>query len=369
MSIILFILSRYRGMTNVQKLVGGIIMIKKKLGVLLTFIVTISIMVGCVDETGQHVSEKTDAVEEAKEKGYSQETEDYSISFTTGVETGTLYPLGAIMSEFWSKELPNIQATSGASNGSTQNLNFLSEKEAEVGLTMGNVLVEAYDGEGDFNGKPYKDLRVLAGLHPNYDYVIVRKGSGIETIEDLKGHDFVPGATGSGTEKVSNMILDAHGLSFDDVNASFVGFGEATELMRNKQIDGTIISSGIPASAVTEALTTADGKLISIDDEKRDKLVEENSFYVKSVIPKGTYDGQDEDIQTTSLQNILVADASMPDDVAYDLVKSFWENQEEMEGSHGVFESIDIENVDMGIGEVPFHPGAEKYYQEQDLLE
>lgn len=324
-------------------------------------------MIGCVDETGQPASDSTG--ENAEAKGYLQETDNYKISFTTGGETGVLYPLGAIMSDFWSGELPNVEATSSASNGSTQNLTFLSQGEAEVGLTMGNVLMEAYHGEGDFEGEPYEDVRVLAGLHQNYDYIVAREGSGVESVKDLEGRDFVPGATGSGTEKVSRLILDAYGLSIDDVNASFVGFGEATELMRNKQIDAAIISSGIPASAVTEALSTADGKLLDIDEEQRDKLVEENSFYIKSEIPAGTYDGQEEAVKTTSLQNILVTDASMPDDVAYDLVKSFWENQEQMEGSHGVFDEFDVENVMLGTGEVPFHPGAKKYYEEQGVLE
>src|SRR5699024_2141176 len=247
-------------------------MSKRKLWVISIFMIMGLISVACVDETGQTSTESVEAAEELKEEGYLQETDQYTISFTTGVETGILYPLGSILSDFWTNELPNIQATSAASNGSTQNLNFLSQQEAEVGLTMGNVLVEAYNGEGDFEGRPYEDLRVLAGLHQNYDYVIVREGSGVDTVEDFEGRSFVPGATGSGTEKVSSLILGAHDLSFDDVNASFVGFGEATELMRNSQIDGAIVSSGIPAAAVTEALTTANGKLISIEDEIREKL-------------------------------------------------------------------------------------------------
>src|SRR5699024_4191068 len=103
----------------------------------------------------------------------------------------------------------------------------------------------------------------------------------------------------------------------------------AVELMQDKQTDAAIISSRIQVSTGTEAITTADAELISMDDEERDKLVEENDFYVKSEIPEGTYEGQDEGIQTTSLQNILVADADMPDDVAYDLVTSYWETKEE----------------------------------------
>lgn|SRR5699024_6158394 len=341
----------------------------KSLRILSFLFIVIFLISGCVDESGKSSNELEEESEEAEERGYLQETDDYQINFTTGVETGTLYPLGAIASELWSDELPNVDATSAASNGSTQNLNFLSEGEAEVGLTMGNTLLDAYEGKGDFDDRPYEDLRVLAGLHENYDHIVVREGTDIESVSDIEGKKFVPGATGSGTEQVSEIILDAYGLTFDDTDASFVGFGEAVELMRDKQTDAAIISSGLPVSAVTEAITTADAELISMDDEERDKLVEENDFYVKSEIPEGTYEGQDEDIQTTSLQNILVADADMPDDVAYDLVKSFWENKEDMEDSHEVFKNIDIEDVELGIGDVPIHPGAKKYYEEVDALE
>ncbi len=354
-------------------MIGGVhLPAKKVLWMLFISLVAILFIVGCVDETGQPAN-KQDAQEEKpenaseeseSENGYKQETENYKLRFTSAGETGIYYPLGAIFAKFWTDELPNVTASSAASNGSVQNLIFMSQDEADVGLTMSSILSEAYYGEGGFEGRAYKDVRILAGLYQNYNNIVIRKGSGVESIAELVGKDFVPGSTGSGTEIASQQILEAYDMTFDDVNAHFVGFSEATDLMRNKQIAGTNVNSGIPTAAVSEMISTADGVLTSIDEEQIQKMVEKYDFYIDATIPAGTYPGQDEDVRTTSMQNFLVADASMPDDVAYDLMKSFWEQLDKMKGSHAVIEQFDINNVTLGSGEIPFHPGAQAYYEE-----
>lgn len=313
------------------------------------------------NETENETEEGNDAVEG---EGYLSETENYRLRFTSAGETGIYYPLGAILANLWTNELPNVTAASSSSNGSVQNLIFLSQDEADVGLAMGGILADAYEGRMGFTDNPYKDVRILSGLYLNYNNVVVRDGSGIETFSDVAGKNFVPGSTGSGTEVASQQIFEVYDMTFDDVKTSFVGFSEASELMRNKRIDGTNINSGIPTAAVSEMLSTAEGKLISLDQAEIDKMTEKWGFYIDAVIPAGTYPGQDEDVKTTAMQNFLIADAAMPDDVAYDLVKSMWESLDAIKGSHGVIEQFDIANVTNGSGEIPFHPGAQKYYEE-----
>jgi TRAP transporter TAXI family solute receptor len=298
---------------------------------------------------------------------YLSETDSYTLRFTSAGETGIYYPLGAIFSNLWTNELPNVTASSSASNGSVQNMIFMSQDEADVGLVMGSILAEAYYGEAGFEGNAYEDVRILAGIYLNYNNVVVRDGGGIESFSDVAGKRFVPGDTGSGTEIASQQIFEAYGLTFDDVNTSFVGFSEATDLMRNNQIDGTNINSGIPTAAVSEMLSTADGQLLSLDQDAIDYMTDKWDFYIDATIPAGTYPNQDEDVQTTAMMNFLVADASMPDDVAYDLVKSLWDNLEGISGSHGVIEQFEIENVQDGSGDIPFHPGAQQYYEEEGV--
>ncbi|MFB4165087.1 TAXI family TRAP transporter solute-binding subunit [Alteribacillus sp. JSM 102045] len=295
--------------------------------------------------------------------------DDFHIDLVTASETGLYYPLGASIADFWSSEVDGVSSSSQSSNGSVQNMIFMSQGEADVGFVMGNILQEAYNGEAGFDGDPYEDVRILAGIYPNYNHVVLREGSGVESIDDLEGGDFAPGATGSGTEIASQHILGAYGLTFDDMETHFGAFPEATDLMRNNQVDGANINAGIPTSAVSEMLSTANGVLTSIDDEQIQSMVDEYDFYIEETIPAGSYEGQDEDVHTTALKNFLVADASMPDDVAYEIVKAMWENIEDLHGQHETFQQFDIENVEEGSGDVPFHPGAEEYYKEEGIME
>jgi hypothetical protein len=289
-----------------------------------------------------------------------------NLSFPTGTTTGVYYPLGAALAKLWNDKLPDVNVSSQASNGSVQNLNFMQQGEAQVSLTPIGTLWEAYNGQNSFDGRAYKDVRVLAAIYPNVDQMVVAQA--INSVSDLKGKGFVPGATASATEIDSKRILEAYGLDYEDMKVNFVGFTEATDLMRNKQVQGAMIQAGIPAAAVTEMTSTAGAKLISLEDDKIKAMMDKYPWFVEYTIPAGTYDGQDKDIKTVAQVNMLVADTKMPDDVAYNLVKTLWENVDTIGASIPVMKTVKVENATTGLADVPLHPGAEKFYKEKGIL-
>ncbi len=67
-------------------------------------------------------------------------------------------------------------------------------------------------------------------------------------------------------------------------------------------------------------------------------------IYSIGVIPAKTYPGQDKDNAIAVVQNILVANAKMPDQVAYDIVKTFIEKRDELIAVHAEAASIALEN-------------------------
>ena len=85
------------------------------------------------------------------------------------------------------------------------------------------------------------------------------------------------------------------------------------------------------------------------------------------MIPAKTYPGQDKDNAIAVVQNILVANAKMPDQVAYDIVKTFIERQKELVAVHGEAESITLENQLRKNSPIPWHPGAERYLVERGV--
>lgn len=337
---------------------------KKLLSVFLLILLA-AVVIGCSSDSASQ-EEETDSSTGNDSRSEEEATtpDNYRISMVTGTTTGTYYPLGAIFSDFWNKKLDFIQASSQATNGSVQNLQFIKQGEAQLGLTPIGTLYEGYYGLSGFEGNKIANVTILAGLYPNVNHLVVRKGTKIGSISELSGKKIVPGATGSATEIETQHTLAAHGVDFDSMKVNYVGFTEATDLMRNNQVDAAMVMAGVPTSAVTEMLATADGALLNYTDEGIANLKEDFPWTTEYTIEAGSYENQPDSIKTVAQFNFLVAPADMPEDVAYELVKTFWENIDELIGSHAVVEQFDVQNALQGVGDIPVHPGAQKYYDE-----
>ncbi|NLW25061.1 MAG: TAXI family TRAP transporter solute-binding subunit [Clostridia bacterium] len=333
---------------------------KNIFSVLLIILLVLSLTVGCG---------KQDSAQEG-DAGNNNAKEKIVINFPTASTTGTIYPLGAAMANMWNNKLDNVQVNAQASNGGVHNLNLLKDKEAQISFAVSSITWEAMHGEGKFEGRKYEDVRVVAGLYYNPNQVVAREAAGINSIADFKGKSFVPGAPGSTPEVETMLHFTEYGLNYpDDIKANFVGFTEAIDLMRNNQTDGAWIMAGLPTAAVTEMTATAGGKLIGIEPEIIAGLQKKYPWYAEFIIPANTYDNQPEDVLTTAVKMLLITDASLPEDVIYDLTKTFWENLDEIRQAHTIVDQIKIEDAVTDLSGIPLHPGAEKYYREVGLIE
>ncbi len=288
-----------------------------------------------------------------------------NISFPTAATTGALYPLGAGIANIWNTKLNNVNVRVQASNGGVQNLNLLKEGEAQVSFAVTSITYEAFNGLAGFKGREYKDVRILAGLYYNPNQVVALESSKVNTLADFKGKRFAPGAPGSTTEIESRVHFTALGMKYpNDIKTQFVGATEAIDLMRNKQIDGTWIMAGTPTASVTEMSATAGGKLISMTPELIKKMQKQYPWYSAYTIPANTYNNQPNDVLTTAIKMVLIVDASMPEDLVYQLTKTFWENLPAVREAHSVMKNVDVTFATKDLSGIPLHKGSEKYYRE-----
>jgi TRAP transporter TAXI family solute receptor len=291
------------------------------------------------------------------------------LKFPTAATTGAVYTIGAALANEWTNKVPGLQISAEASNGGVQNLNLIAARDAQVGVAVTSIITQQKQGTEQFAGHQYNGVRILAALYSNYNQIVVSANSGINSFRDLKGKKFAPGAPGSTTVMETQAAFEAAGLDYPgDMNAQFVGFDAVVDLMQNRQMDGGWIQAGIPTSAVSQVCTTANGKLLSIDDDIIIKLREKYPWYSRSVIPAGTYDNQTEDVITTSLTITVVIDESVPEEVAYNMAKVMWENIDTVKKAHGALKDAAIEGAVRNLGDLPLHPGAERYYRERGVL-
>lgn len=282
------------------------------------------------------------------------------ITIATGGQSGVYYPLGAAIGKLYEEELgakSSIQAT----GASVENINLLDQDRAEMAIIMGDAATQAYEGIDPFEGE-VNTFQAVASLYPNFVQIITTEGSGIESVADLKGKRVAVGAPNSGVELNARAILEAHGMSYEDFNEDFLSYAEAVDGIKNGNIDAAFVTSGLPNPSVTDLGTTHDVKVIPIEGDGMKQLQELYPYYSEATIPVDTY-GNEEEISTASIMNLLVVQSDLEADVVYDWTKTLFENLDPIHNSHNAAKEITLETAKESVP-IPFHPGAQKYYDE-----
>jgi TRAP transporter TAXI family solute receptor len=207
-------------------------------------------------------------------------------------------------------------------------------------------------------------------LYPNRMHVVSVEGRGIEKIDDLKGKRVSTGSPGSATEVMAFRVIEAAGLDKDkDMRRERLGVAESVNAVKDGKIDAFFWVGGLPTAAVTDLGATPGVKIKMIDTAHLvDKMNQKyNNLYSAGVIKAKTYPGQEKDNPVSVVQNILVANASMPDKVAYDIVKTLFDKRPELIAVHREAENFVLEAQTDKNTPIPWHPGAKKYYQEKGV--
>lgn len=291
------------------------------------------------------------------------------INIPTASTTGTLYPFGNTLAVLWNENIPGIKANVQASNGGIDNLNLIQKREGDISMAVSSNVYQSYYGLEKFEGRPNKDLRIIAGLYYNPNQVVVSADKKINELADLKGMRFAPGAPGSTTEDESSIHFSFAGLKYpEDLDNQYVAFTEAIDLMRNKQIDGAWIMAGTPTSAVTEMLKTTNTKLLDISEDFVDELKKEYPWYSSYKIKAGTYEEVKEDVNTTAIKMVMFTSSDTDEELVYELTKVFFENLEDLKKTNHFLKDVTLEGAVKDIADLPLHKGAEKYYREKNII-
>ncbi len=287
----------------------------------------------------------------------------------TGGTAGTYYPVGGMIANSIS-EPGKLVATAVASNGSVANINGILGGSLEAGFTQSDVAYWAYSGTGTFEGKPKaQGLRLIATLYPESIHLVVRKGSGIKSVADLRGKRVSMDEPGSGTLVDVRLILAAYGMADKDVKAEYLKPNQAGDKMRDGSLDAFFFVGGAPAGAIAELASSGGGiELVSLVGPEIDKLRGEQQFFTPDVIPANTYQGVAE-AKTISVNAQMVTSDKQPEAVVYELTKKLYSDatRKTLDSGHAKGKLITLQNAVKGAG-IPFHPGAEKFYKEAGLL-
>ena len=289
-----------------------------------------------------------------------------NLYFVTGGPMGTYYAVGGVMANVLNPVLAESKLTLESSGASRANLEMIEEGDAQLATVQNDVMFYAYTGTSLFEGEEaFKNFSAVAGLYDETIQIITCDDS-IQSVADLSGKTVSVGDEGSGVEFNAKQILEAYGLSFDDITVVNASFGDSTSGMEKGEIDAAFIVAGTPTTAVEELAESHPVGLVQLDEEHIAALQGEYDFYTEAVIPGGTYAGVDEDAVTVSVRATLVASNDVSETAVYELLKAMFDNKDALAEGHAKFASLNAEDAVKGMS-VPFHAGAKKYYEEQGI--
>ncbi len=283
------------------------------------------------------------------------------ITYKSAKSTSSYYQMGVQIAEAMKKNSNgSIIITIEESQGSVQNVKEVRARKGNYVFTTPPVLIKlAIAGKAMFKDKSdpkYSDIRALFPIPSLTMHFVMSKKSKVKNFSQMEGKSILIGK-GSFGAKEGAKYLKLFGLE-GKVNLANVELSNAVPALKNGQIDGFVTAGSFPAPNVIEAASSLGVNIISLSDDQIKKTKR-----TKLIIPKGTYKGQNSNINTTSLPVVTYTTTNMSNKVAYNLTKTYWESKGSLGQAAKWWNGVDmtmIKNISTKI-----HAGALKYYREK----
>ncbi|OHV07686.1 TAXI family TRAP transporter solute-binding subunit [Kushneria phosphatilytica] len=293
-----------------------------------------------------------------------QAGEPVSLIFGTGGTSGSYYPIGGALKSVFERSdlINNVQVVS--TGASVQNIQNIADGLNQIAIVMSDVAYDALKGQGQFQDNPV-EIRALAGLYPNVVQVVATANSNIHSISDLAGKRVGVGKVGSGVEQSAQKVLEAAGMSYDDLaRVSHTGYADSVTEMGNGNLDAAFFTSGVPNSSITGLMQNNDVVFVPVSGDTADKLLKAYPYYQHYEIPAHTAQSYDlpQAVQTVAIRNMMIVPSSMRDDVARELAKRTYDYLGTDKVSVGALKRFDRNTMGTDLV-APLQPGARDFYE------
>jgi TRAP transporter TAXI family solute receptor len=304
------------------------------------------------------------------ESGKGGSGERSSISIATGTTGGIYYPVGGAMAEIINRDVDGVKASAEATGASVENLRLIASEQSDLAIAQGDVVYQAYHGEGEFEDDPIRTQSLMV-LYPNVYHAVslekIHNKHDLNCFADIKDRRFSVGAPGSGNELATNLVFDALGMSPDsDIERERYAYAETALALRDGQIDAGSWVVGEGHGSLRELETTSPLHLIPMCEDEVAAVTEQYPFYTPHTIGADIYSTVEEPVSTLALWNVLAVPEEMSEERGYELATALYENTDFLNQVYEAgSEYLTLEYL--AESPVPLHPGVVRYAEEQGV--
>jgi TRAP transporter TAXI family solute receptor len=294
------------------------------------------------------------------------------------------YALSVSWANITARENNGLQMTV-VDNGTVKGLRKLANGQVDVTIIGAPHYLDAVSKKGKFKADPerfidaYKHMKSLFSITTSAGQYVVSQDSNISNFEQLEGKSLAIGRPGGNAGRVTDALLSAYGLDMKkgDVDGQYLGYNAAFDQMSNGSLDGTFVWGGLPQAAIDNTSRTMKLRFISPSPDKMSAFrsdITNGLYYVLKSVPKEAidkaYDGRVESDPVNyfwTFPMMFVVNDSMPNDEAYELTRSLWDNLPQINKTSLALSLVRFDEATEGLS-ATMHPGAARYFKEKGLL-
>jgi hypothetical protein len=288
--------------------------------------------------------------------------EAQTLRMMTGPQGGVWVPIAGALKNIWEQNIQGvaIQTLPGAG---VANVRGIDEGRAELGFGNSITTVDGLNGAEPFPRKVTKVCN-LGNLYPQFFQVVTIADANVRRIEDLRGKRIAIQPRGNTAEVVTRHILQAGGLQYSDVRASFqASYTDAVGLLKDGHADAFTLGTTIPASSVMDLASARQIRFVDLTPYA-EAMKRINAGYNLGPIPANTYPQQPEPVPQIVYSAHLIAACDQPEERVYRMVQLMFANLDSLVPINSAMRGLTPAAAAADIG-VPLHPGAARFYRER----
>lgn len=295
-----------------------------------------------------------------------------SLGIGAGTQGSQNYAVNSGVAKYLSEEA-GMDVRVQSYGGSGQSMPLIDAGRLDLQLVPSPDLLSAIIGEEPFEGRPMKNLRVVASMSSSAYGFMVRKDSKYHKVSEIKGLSLTYGYTAQPTLRLQvEGILAAGGLSIDDVNAHMVpSVPNGVDDLISGNVDVAFFS--LNGGKTREAEASIGIRWLAVDDTAEAKAAMQKfvpTAYIKTIKPGANTVGVAEPTPLMSYDYYLTAGAHVSDETVYKILKVLHDNPEKVGGIVKTFAEFSPDEMAPKLKNgMSYHPGAIKFFKEVGLME
>jgi TRAP transporter TAXI family solute receptor len=300
----------------------------------------------------------------------------------SGAENGTYFFIGGEIASIISNPpgshpckkggncgIPGLVSIVQSTSGSSENIELVNAGLLDAGLVQSNISYFAFNGLGSYNDtdQKYDNIRSVIRLLRENIHIIVLNDSTIQKIEDLKGKRISIGNEGSGTAFEAKVILQNYNISPSEYMPIYQKPNKAVDHLAKGKVDALFFVGAAPVPLISELAERTEIRLLEIDDNRAEQLMEDLHFYDRDIIPANTYLNTNQ-VKTISSGALLITHKNTPESLIYEITNLLVTPPKASKEAYKTqILKIDQEHPPLDYS-VPLHAGAEKFYRDQGII-